>query len=99
MSRTVTISMAITVLSLGGCGAVSSAVGTTFQIAHGLGSLSVAGTKHSIGIAQAGVSVAQSGVELAGGAVRLMDQSHEAGHRARMRNLAYERAVDASANR
>ena len=74
MSKVIVSSITVCLLLLlGGCSAVSSAVSTTFKVAHGIGSLGVAGTKHSVQAAQAGISVAQGGLELAGVAIKLMD--------------------------
>lgn len=96
MSKLFAFCIGASILALSGCSAVSSAVGTSFQVAQGLGSLGVWGTKQSIIAVESGIKVAKGSLELAGGAVHLLDQSNEASHRSRMRNLEYARAVDAS---
>lgn len=96
MSKLFAVCIGASILALGGCSAVSSTVGTSFQIAQGLGSLGVWGAKQSIMAVDGGIRVAKGGLDVAGGAVQLLDQSHEASHRSRMRNLEYARAVDAS---
>lgn len=94
MSRVAMLLVGVSALMLGGCGAVSSAVDTTFKIAHGIGSLSAAGTKHTFQTIDGGVKIAKGGVELTGDAMKLLDQMGEAGHRSRMRNVEYARAID-----
>lgn len=87
MSRVAMLLVGAAALALGGCGAVSSAVDTTFKIAHGMASLSAAGTKHTF-------QTIEGGVELTGDAMKLLDQMGEAGHRSRMRDVEYARAID-----
>ena len=84
---------------LTGCGAVGGAVDIAFKLGHGLGELGMASTKHAVNAAKGGIEVAKGGLELAGGTVKLLDQSHHAGHNTRMRNLEYEQAADASPSR
>lgn len=95
MSKIILSLVAAGVMTLGGCSAVSSAVDTSFKLAQGLASLGVAGTKHSMNVAEGGFKLAQGGMEVAGGAIGLIDRANEAGHRARMRNLEQQRSADA----